>query len=60
MNRKVIQLAAAREKIDEALARVETGLMLVVTRDKRDQALHDRVEELLRQADNRILDPTLE
>ena len=56
----VVKVLERKDSRSSSFEEVKTGLMLVVTRDKRNQALHDRVEELLRQADIRILDPTLE
>jgi peptidyl-prolyl cis-trans isomerase C len=56
----VVKVLERKESRGRSFEEVKTGLMLVLTRDKKDQALHDHVEELLGRADVRILDPSLE
>jgi len=56
----VVKVLDRKEARRRSFEEVETGLMLVLTRDKRDQVLHDHVDELTRQAEIRILDPTLQ
>jgi len=56
----VVKVLDRTEARGRSMEEVKTGLMLVLTRDKQHQVLHEHVEELMRQADIRILDPTLE
>jgi parvulin-like peptidyl-prolyl isomerase len=56
----VVKVIERKDSRRRSFEEVKTGLMLVLTRDKKDEALHEHVEELLRQADVRILDPALE
>jgi parvulin-like peptidyl-prolyl isomerase len=55
----VVKVLDRKEARVRSFEEVKTGLMLVLTRDKKDQALHDHVEELVRQAEIKIVDPTL-
>lgn len=55
----VVKVLERKDSRSSSFEEVKTGLMLVVTRDMQDQALHDHVDELLRQADVSILDPAL-
>lgn len=55
----VVTVLDRKDSPSRSLEEVKTGVMLVLTREKKDQALHEHVEELLRQADVRILDPAL-
>ena len=56
----VVRVLDRKDSRRHSFEEVKTGLMLVLAREKKHQALHDHVDELLRQADVRILDPALE
>jgi peptidyl-prolyl cis-trans isomerase C len=56
----VVKVIERKDSRPRSFEEVKTGLMLVLTRDKKDEVLHEHLEELLRQADVRILDPVLE
>jgi parvulin-like peptidyl-prolyl isomerase len=55
----VVKVLDRKEAGSRSSEEAKTGLMLILAREKKDQVLHEHVEELMRQADIRILDPTL-